>query len=79
MQIYLPLWQTGTRSASVVVRSTLSPERVASVIRKSVRNLDPGLAVTDLRTIQELVAGATAERRFQSVSAWRWEHSKALC
>ncbi len=67
MQIYLPLWQTGTGSASIVVRSTLPTKRVASVIRGLVRNLDPGLAVADPRTMQELVSGAGAERRFQTV------------
>lgn len=60
-------YETGTGSASIVVRSTLPTKRVASVIRGLVRNLDPGLAVADPRTMQELVSGAGAERRFQTV------------
>lgn len=67
MQIYLPLWQTGARAASAVVRSTLPPERVASAVRSLMRNLDPGLAVADVRTMGQLISQASAVRRFQTL------------
>lgn len=66
MEIYLPLWQTGGGSASLVVRSTLAPERIAPMIRGIVRNLDPRLALGDVRTLDQLVSAASAERRFQT-------------
>lgn len=67
MEIYLPLWQTGARSASVVVRTALPSERVASLMRGFVRKLDTGLAVADVRTVDQLVSDASAERRFQTL------------
>ncbi len=67
MQIYLPLWQNGAGSASLVVRSTLPPRSVASSIRGLVRSLDPALAVADLRTMDQLVFEASAARRFETV------------
>lgn len=67
MQIYGPLWQTGVRSASLVVRSALAPEALASIIRGVVRDLDPKLAVSGFRTLDQIVSEASAERRFQTL------------
>jgi predicted permease len=67
MEIYLPLWQTGANSASVVLRTSLPAVRAASLMRGFVRKLDAGLAVGDVRTIDGLVSEATAERRFQTL------------
>jgi putative ABC transport system permease protein len=67
MQIYLPLWQTGAGSVSVVVRSALPAGTVASTIRGLVRNLDPALALANVRTMDELVSEAGAPRRFQTL------------
>ena len=66
MQFYLPLWQTGEWSANVVARTNLSADRLASGMRSLVRSLDPAVAVADVRTGSDLVAGATAERRFET-------------
>jgi predicted permease len=67
MQIYLPLWQTGSRAASLVVRSALPAERIAAAVRSLVRNLDPGLAVAEMQTMDDRVSEAGAERRFQTI------------
>ncbi len=67
MQIYLPLWQVPAASVAVVVRSTLPPERTASALRGIVGNMDAALAVADVRTMQQLVSEASAERRFQTL------------
>lgn len=67
MQIYTPLWQGGSPGISVVARTALPPDRMASALRSVVRDLDPTLAVTDVRTMSELVFRATAERRFQTL------------
>jgi len=66
MQFYLPLWQTGDWAASVVARTSLPPDRLASDMRALVRNLDPAVAVADVRTGSDLLAAATAERRFET-------------
>jgi ABC-type antimicrobial peptide transport system permease subunit len=66
MQLYFPLWQTGEWTANVVARTSLPPDRLASDMRTLVRNLDPAVAVADVRTGSDLVAAATAERRFET-------------
>ena len=66
MQFYLPLWQTGDSPAKVVARTNLPPDRLASEMRILVRNLDPAVAVADVRTGSDLVAAATADRRFET-------------
>ena len=66
MQFYVPLLQDGLWAANIVARTTLSPTRLASDMRALVRNLDPAVAVGAVRTGSELVAAATAERRFET-------------
>jgi ABC-type antimicrobial peptide transport system permease subunit len=51
----------------VVVRTSLAPDCLASSMRTLVRDLDPAVAVADVRTMNQLVSGATAERRFQTL------------
>jgi predicted permease len=65
MQIYTPLWQAGSPSADILVRTSLPADRVASEVRKLVRDLDPAVATADPHTMTELVSEATAQRRFQ--------------
>jgi predicted permease len=67
MQIYNPLWQSGANSVSMVVRTSLPPDRLASDMRALVRSLDPAVAVADVRTMSQLVSASTAERRFQTL------------
>jgi predicted permease len=67
MQFYLPLWQTPTGSVAIVVRGTLPVERSVSALRGLVRNADAALAVADVRTMEQLVSEASAERRFQTL------------
>lgn len=66
MQFYLPLWQTGEWSTNIVARTGLPPDRLASAMRALVRSLDPTVAVANVRTGDDLVSGATAERRFET-------------
>jgi predicted permease len=67
MQFYMPLWQAPAGAVSVVIRAALPPEQTASALRGLVRNLDPALALTSVRTMEQLVSEASAERRFQTV------------
>jgi predicted permease len=67
MQVYLPQWQSGGNSASVVLRTSRAPDRVTADMRSLVRGLDPAVALADVRTMSQLVSGATAERRFQTL------------
>jgi predicted permease len=67
MQIYLPLWQTGARAASVVVKTTLPPAQVGATIRSLIRNMDAALALGEVHSMGQLVSEASAERRFETL------------
>ncbi len=52
--------------ASIAVRAKIPPAAVVDEIRATLRAIDPGLAVTDIRTMGDLVSVASARRRFQT-------------
>jgi putative ABC transport system permease protein len=66
MQIYRPLWQFGPTSASTIARTAQPPDRLASAARTVLRDLDPALALADVKTMTELVSASAAERRFRT-------------
>jgi putative ABC transport system permease protein len=66
LQIYTPLWQSGVPAISVVARSAVRPDRLASDLRVLVRQLDPTIAAADVRTMDQWVSEASAERRFET-------------
>ncbi len=49
------------------MRGTLPPERIASALRALVRNIDAALAVADVRTMEQLISEASAERGFRTL------------
>src|SRR5690606_18074173 len=55
--------------ASIAVRTTEDPRAAAGFLREAVRALDPGLAVSSIRTMREVEAATLGERRFQLVLA----------
>ena len=67
MQIYDPLWQGGVTSASIVVRTAISPASLVGQIRSVLRAIDPALALADVHTMDDLVSSAKAGRRFQTL------------
>ncbi len=62
-QMYSPDYGEG---GSIVVRSTLPPSTVVSEIRTTLKGMDPNLALTDIRTMGDLVSEASSRRRFQT-------------
>src|SRR5215472_8140753 len=65
-QAYVPFWQSSMPDASVVLRTTTDPETTAAAVRRELGTLDPALAISDFRTMDQLVSEATEERRFQT-------------
>jgi ABC-type antimicrobial peptide transport system permease subunit len=51
----------------VVVRTAGQPESFASVLRAEVRQIDREQPVYNMRTMNEIIAGFTAQQRFQAV------------
>ena len=60
-----PQWPSG--AMTVVVRTVQDPASVAPPIRARIRQMDANLPIPTIRTMQEIVSSAVAERRFQMV------------
>jgi predicted permease len=66
MQIYSPFWRGDFDSASIVVRSAITPVSMTDQIRSVLRAIDPALALANVRTMDDLVSISKAGRRFQT-------------
>jgi len=69
---YTPLRQEGAReierflrSMNVVVRASGAPRPLAEVVRRQLARVDPSLAVSDLRLLEQDVGRVVAPQRFQ--------------
>ncbi len=51
-------------NSSIVIRSNLDPSVAADRLRTAVRELDPNLAVSDVRTMQQVAEGSYSTARF---------------
>jgi predicted permease len=63
-QMYTPSYDFS--GAFIAVRATIPPVAVVKEIRTVLRAIDPNLALTDIRTMGDLVSKASARRRFQT-------------
>ena len=66
-QVYSSLYQGEPMdSLYVAVRTRVAPDAMVSILRRTIRNIDPQLALADIHVMGELVSEATARRRFQT-------------
>jgi ABC-type antimicrobial peptide transport system permease subunit len=64
-QMYLPASkQFGPEGAYLVVRSKLPPAALATTVKRTLRDINPGQPATEFKPIQGLVDHATSPRRF---------------
>ena len=63
--VYLPHWNVGLRGGTLLLRTTGDPAALTEPARAVLRRLDPGVAVSRVRTLREVVSIALAARRFQ--------------
>ena len=64
-EMYIPLRQCGDQpSADLVVRSSLPPSQIASLIRAKLQPLAANLPGNDFRTLQQIVDRSVSPRRF---------------
>jgi ABC-type antimicrobial peptide transport system permease subunit len=61
--IYYPYSSNAERSLQIIVRTSLEPAALASVLRKTVQRLDPELPVDDIRPMQTRVDDSLIQRR----------------
>jgi ABC-type antimicrobial peptide transport system permease subunit len=62
--LYVPYRQSNPQPNNLMVRTTANPEGLASRLREAVREVDPGIAVTGMTTVEAMV-----EREFRP---WRF-------
>jgi predicted permease len=69
LEVYTPLSQAKlfTQDIGLIVRSSGDPAAIASAVREQVWSVDRNAPITDLRTMDQVVAEAVAEPRFQAV------------
>jgi putative ABC transport system permease protein len=61
---YRPLLDVANSGATLLVHAAVEPQSIAGEVRNEVRRLDPGLLVSQVRTMDEIVGRTTADRRF---------------
>ena len=65
--LYFPYGYIGMPGLVVMVRTAAQPESFAAPLRAEVRQLDSEQPIYNMRTMNEIIAGATAQQRFQAV------------
>jgi ABC-type antimicrobial peptide transport system permease subunit len=64
---YYPYWQRPPDGVSLVVRTTAGPQTAAPAVRAALRSTDAQLPIQRIRSMEEVVDGSIAQRRFQLV------------
>jgi putative ABC transport system permease protein len=62
--VYPPLWQVPMASASLLVRTTSDPAAAVAAVRREIRKLDPGIALSDVGTMGEALSRSIGKERF---------------
>lgn len=65
--MYFPLRSTGSRSMTVVLAGVDDPAGLTGAFRREVTALDPGLPLTSVSAMDDIVAGAFTQRRFNVI------------
>lgn len=63
-QVFRPLLQECFSSVTLVVRTRAEPARAFAMMQKKVRNIDPGVPVSNVRTIEQVISESLAPRWF---------------
>jgi len=64
--IYSPIYQVPVRALSVTVQTSLSATSLEPLIRREIQAVDPDLPVFNVRTMNEVIDGSLASRRFSA-------------
>ncbi|HEX8137723.1 MAG TPA: ABC transporter permease [Pyrinomonadaceae bacterium] len=64
LAVYLPYQQFTYAGMTLVVRSKSDAATVADAVRREVQAIDPGLPVSNVRSMEQVLAVSVAERRF---------------
>jgi len=64
--VYVPYWQGFFIGTSFAIKTTNDPAAIGPAIRAAIRGIDPALPLSDFRTMNQVVEGSVAQRRFQT-------------
>jgi putative ABC transport system permease protein len=64
IEVYEPLPQDPTSAMALMTRVTGKPGTIGPAIRRLVAELDPGLAISDMRSMDAIVSDSLARQRF---------------
>lgn len=63
---YYPYWQRVPDAVALVMQTTADPRSAAGFLRAALRDEDPQLPIREIRTMEEVIDGSVAQRRFQA-------------
>lgn len=63
--VYVPYWFRSRMKFTLVARTSMDPGAAAPSLRQAVREVDPGIPVGEMRTMEQVVSRSVAPRRFQ--------------
>ena len=64
---YEPLYGSGQRGATIVIRSAQNVETLAVPVEKIIGQMDPDLPVADVMTLRETIGKSTIDSQFDSI------------
>lgn len=67
--VYYPFLYRADGNIFVAVRGSLQPDRLGPALRRTTRQIDPELAVADIQTMDDRIAGSLLARRSPAVLA----------
>ena len=67
VETYIPYWQNPEGGINVVLKTAGDPRALAEPLKRAVKELDPGIAVASIATMDELVAESIGSSRFYAM------------
>ncbi|HTQ78993.1 MAG TPA: ABC transporter permease [Thermoanaerobaculia bacterium] len=67
VQLYLSSTQKGLPAMTVALRTATEPQAALPAVRTALREVDPGIPVSGVHTMSELVEASTGKRRFSAL------------
>jgi putative ABC transport system permease protein len=64
LAVYLPSYGSGPGGMYFAIHTTMPKETLAPMLRATLSNIDPSLPLSNIQTMEEIVAASTASRRF---------------
>ncbi|HSL20581.1 MAG TPA: ABC transporter permease [Vicinamibacterales bacterium] len=64
LAVYLPSYGSGPSHMFFAIHTTMPKEALVPIVRSTLSNLDPSLPLSNIQTMEEIVAASTASRRF---------------